>query len=118
MRALEPTTSGYAVNSADSVRLFYELYEPAGHTAPALLLVPPFQIVHSRMWKMQIPFLAEHFRTLLYDPRGNGKSDRPADAYSIDALVGDALAVLDATGTERCGLVTVSSGSQTCLYLA
>ena len=41
---------------------------------------------------MQVPFLARDDRTVLYDPRGNGRSDRPAADYGIDALVGDALA--------------------------
>ena len=113
MRARQPDSSGYAVNNG--VRLYYEV---AGEGAQALLFVPPYQIVHSRMWKMQVPFLAHHFRTIVYDPRGNGKSDRPETDYGIDSLVGDAIAVLDDLGVERCGLVTISAGTQTCLHLA
>ncbi len=112
MRARQPDQAGYAVNSG--VRLYYEV---AGDGERALLFVPPYQIAHSRLWKMQVPFLAHHYRTIVYDPRGNGKSDRPATDYGIDALVGDALAVLDHLGVERCGLVTVSAGTQTCLHL-
>jgi len=37
--------------------------------------------------------------------------DRPETDYGIDSLVGDAIAVLDDLGVERCGLVTVSSGA-------
>lgn len=113
MRARQPDQAGYAVNNG--VRLYYEV---AGDGEQALLFVPAFQIAHSRAWKMQVPVLAHHYRTIVYDPRGNGKSDRPATDYGIDALVGDALAVLDHLGVERCGLVTVSAGTQTCLHLA
>jgi pimeloyl-ACP methyl ester carboxylesterase len=113
VRARQPDESGYAVNNG--VRLYYEV---GGAGEPVLLLVPPYQIAHCRMWKMQVPFLARHFRTVAYDPRGNGRSDWPATDHGTDALVGDALAVLDDAGTERCGLVTVSNGALTCLRLA
>ncbi len=43
-----------------------------------LLLLPPWAIVHSRFWKLQVPYLARHFRVITFDPRGNGASDRPA----------------------------------------
>ena len=44
------------------------------------------------------------------DPRGNGRSDRPrhAAAYSRAAHVRDVLAVLDATGTDRAMIVSIS----------
>src|SRR5262249_18572598 len=66
--------------------------------------------VHSRHWKMQIPYLARHCRVVTFDGRGNGRSDRPegAEAYAVPELAADALAVLDKTATERCVLAGVS----------
>ena len=68
-----------------------------------MLLLPTWSIVHSRHWKMQIPYLARHCRVLTFDGRGNGRSDRPPepDAYREEEFAADALAVMDATGTER-----------------
>ena len=45
--------------------------------------MPTWSIIHSRHWKMQIPYLARHCRVLTFDGRGNGRSDRPSepDAY-------------------------------------
>jgi pimeloyl-ACP methyl ester carboxylesterase/predicted glycosyltransferase len=55
-----------------------------------------------------------------FDPRGNGRSDRPRDpaAYGEHEYAADALAVLDATETEQAVLVTLSLGAQRSLVLA
>jgi pimeloyl-ACP methyl ester carboxylesterase len=104
-RARYPDAEGYA--ERDGVRIFWERY---GDGEPAVLLLPTWSIVHSRSWKMQIPYLARHFRVVTFDGRGNGRSDRPAgaEANSTDEFAADALAVLDATGTKRATLVGVS----------
>ena len=114
-RARYPDQEGYV--ERDGVRVFYEVY---GEGEPTVMFVPPWALVHSRCWKMQIPYFARHCRVLTFDPRGNGKSDRPRDseAYTEHEYAADALAVLDATDTERAVLVTLSLGAQRCLVLA
>jgi pimeloyl-ACP methyl ester carboxylesterase len=64
----------------------------------------------SRFWRLQIPYLARHFRVIAIDPRGNGRSDRPArrEAYSRAAHVRDVVAVLDAVGTETAMMISAS----------
>ena len=71
-RARYPDDEGFV--ERDGVRLFYEVY---GHGEPTVLLLPTWSIVHSRHWKMQIPYLARHCRVVAFDGRGNGRSDRP-----------------------------------------
>jgi len=107
MRARLPDESGYVVNSG--VRIHYEVH---GTGQPALLLLPTWAIVDSRHWKMQIPFLARNYRVITFDPRGNGRSDRPRDpaAYADTAFASDIRAVLDATGTERAVLGAFCTG--------
>ena len=75
-----------------------------------MLLLPTWSIVHSRHWKMQIPYLSHHFRVLTFDGRGNGRSDRPISDYDEVDIAADALAVMDATGTDRAALVSLSMG--------
>jgi pimeloyl-ACP methyl ester carboxylesterase/predicted glycosyltransferase len=108
-RARYPDTEGYV--ERDGVRTFYEVY---GEGEPSILLLPTWSILHSRIWKMQISYLARHFRVLTFDGRGNGKSDRPAEpeAYAASEFADDALAVLDATETERALLVSLSRGAE------
>ena len=69
---------------------------------------------------MQIPYLARHCRVLTFDGRGNGRSDRPQEpaAYHEREFAADALAVMDATGTDRAVLVSLSLGAQRALLLA
>ena len=107
-RAREPDAAGYA--ERDGVRLFWERY---GDGEPTVFLLPTWSIVHSRHWKAQIPYLARHYRVLTADGRGNGRSDRPAGAasYTEGQFAADALAVMDATATERAVLVALSCGA-------
>ncbi len=114
-RARYPDAEGYL--ERDGVRVFWELYGEGDQT---ILLLPTWSIVHSRFWKMQIPYLARHCRVLTFDPRGNGRSDRPRDgaAYSEWEFAADALAVLDATQTARAVLVSLSLGAHRALILA
>jgi pimeloyl-ACP methyl ester carboxylesterase/UDP:flavonoid glycosyltransferase YjiC (YdhE family) len=98
------------------VKISFEVF---GHAEPTLLLLPTWTIIHARSWKMQVPFLAEHHRVVTYDGPGNGRSDRPQtpDAYSQEAQVAHALAVLDATGTERAVLISLSRAANWALEL-
>ena len=62
------------VVTRDSVNLAYEIY---GDGPDTMLFIPPWSIVHSRIYKAQLPYFSERFRCIAYDGRGNGKSDRP-----------------------------------------
>ena len=97
-RARYPDAEGFA--ERDGQRLFYEVYGDGGET---VFLTPTWSLVHSRHWKMQIPYFARHFRVLTMDGLGNGRSDRCHDPrrYDPDQFARDCLAVMDATSTER-----------------
>jgi pimeloyl-ACP methyl ester carboxylesterase/predicted glycosyltransferase len=114
-RARYPDTAAYL--ERNGVRLYYEVY---GSGEPTIFLLPTWSIIHSRHWKMQIPYLARHCRVITFDGRGNGRSDRPADAdaYGETEFAADALAVMDATGTGRATIVSLSVGAQRALILA
>ena len=114
-RARYPDADGFV--ERDGVKIFYEVY---GDGKATILLLPPWSIVHSRGWKMQIPYLARHYRVITFDPRGNGRSDRPIgpNAYDEREFAADAVAVLDATGSDRAVIVGFSLGAQRSLLLA
>jgi pimeloyl-ACP methyl ester carboxylesterase len=114
MKARYPDCDGIIVR--DGVKIRYERY---GQGWPAILLLPTWSLVHSRHWKMQVPYLARHFTVVCFDGRGSGGSGRPADpeAYSDVAFASDALAVMDAAGIESAVLVSVSRGALWALQL-
>jgi len=115
MRARYPDQEGYV--ERDGVKIFYEVF---GTGEPTVLFLPTWSVVHSRIWKAQIPYLARHCRVITFDGRGNGRSSRPAsvDAYSDREFAADALAVMDATATQQAVVVSLSCGTFWSLLLA
>jgi pimeloyl-ACP methyl ester carboxylesterase len=115
MRAKLPNGDGLVTR--DGVKLAYEIYGDAPDT---MLFIPPWSIVHSRIYKAQLPYFSERFRCITYDGRGNGNSDRPEDiaAYTLDNYLADALAVMDALDVGQAILVGLSFGGLLASVLA
>jgi pimeloyl-ACP methyl ester carboxylesterase/predicted glycosyltransferase len=115
MRARYPDTEGFV--ERNGAKIFYEVYDNEG---PTILLAQSWQTCHSRSWKMQIPYLARHFRVVTYDPIGNGRSDRIHDAgrYKATEVMADAIAVLDVTDTRSCVTSGLSYGGGLVTMLA
>jgi pimeloyl-ACP methyl ester carboxylesterase/predicted glycosyltransferase len=113
-RARYPDQEGFV--ERDGVRTFYEAY---GEGEKTILLLPTWSLLHSRVWKAQIPYLSRHFRVVTFDGRGNGRSDRPSEpeAYAEPEFAADALAVMDATGTQQAVLVSLSRGAERSLHI-
>jgi pimeloyl-ACP methyl ester carboxylesterase len=81
-------------------------YEVTGEGTPVVLLhgFPD----SGRLWRHQVPVLAAAgYQVVVPDLRGAGGSDKPVevDAYSIAALAGDVLGLLDHLGLERAHVV-------------
>jgi pimeloyl-ACP methyl ester carboxylesterase/predicted glycosyltransferase len=115
VRARYPEAEGYAEH--DGVKIAYEVF---GSGPKTILLLPTWAMVHSHHWKFQVPYLSRYARVVTFDPRGNGRSDRPTDpaAHVPAAQAGDALAVMDAAGVDRAFVVAVSIGTGPALVLA
>jgi pimeloyl-ACP methyl ester carboxylesterase/predicted glycosyltransferase len=113
--ARTPDADGYL--ESQGVKIHYEVYGDGG---PTILLLPTWTLVHKRLWKAQVPYLARHFRVVVYDGPGNGRSGRPVtpEPYGQAEQVAYALAVLDATGTDRAVVVGLSKAANWALQLA
>jgi len=64
----------------------------------------------SGMWFLQFPSLSRHFRTIVFDNRGVGKTDKPDEAYSVSLMASDAVGLLGALGIQKTHVVGVSLG--------
>ena len=62
--------------------------------------------------------LAATFDLLGYDQRGLGRSDKPADAYSMADYGQDAAGLLDAVAWDRCAVLGISFGGMVAQELA
>jgi pimeloyl-ACP methyl ester carboxylesterase len=84
-------------------RVELHVHESGAQGAPILVLLHGFpELGYS--WRHQIPVLAgAGYHVLVPDLRGFGLSDAPAEleAYAIDALARDVLALLDDAGADR-----------------
>jgi 3-oxoadipate enol-lactonase len=64
----------------------------------------------AHMWQRTRPLLSEHYRTIVFDNRGVGRSDSPAGPYAIPLMASDAAAVLDAAEAGNAHVFGVSMG--------
>jgi pimeloyl-ACP methyl ester carboxylesterase len=107
-RARYPDDTGFI--QRDGVSVFWERYGAGEQT---ILFLPTWEIVPSRVWKCQIPYLACHFRVVTFDPRGHGRSHRPSHvgAYDRRQFGDDAIAVMDAVGVDQAVVVSWCHGA-------
>jgi pimeloyl-ACP methyl ester carboxylesterase len=71
-----------------------------------------------RAWYRLLPHITAAAECISFDNRGTGGSDAVSGLLSMDDLVGDALAVLDASGHERAHVLGVSMGGMIAQHLA
>lgn len=62
------------------------------------------------MWFRSIPVISQHYRAIVFDNRGIGRSDSPQGPYPIEEMASDAKAVLDAAGVDKAHVLGVSMG--------
>ena len=91
----------------DGVKIHYEVHGKG----PTILLSHGYSST-SRMWDGQVAALKDRYQVVVWDMRGHGDSDYPADPskYSEALTVGDMAALLDAVGANRAIIAGLSLG--------
>jgi pimeloyl-ACP methyl ester carboxylesterase len=91
----------------DGVRIHYEVHGKG----PTILLSHGYSST-CRMWDGQVAALRDRYQVLVWDFRGHGESDYPADPalYSEALTVGDMTALLDKVGARQAIVAGLSLG--------
>jgi pimeloyl-ACP methyl ester carboxylesterase len=76
---------------------------------------PPLVLVHGwpenwSPWRLVMAALARDFQVVAPDQRGIGLTDKPPDGSDTGSLAGDLVALMDALGQERFGVVGHDTG--------
>jgi pimeloyl-ACP methyl ester carboxylesterase len=82
-------------------------YQVSGDGPLDLLFVTGWLTQLEQLWEARLPTFG---RLILYDSRGTGLSERVLEKYTLEQEARDALAVLDAAGSERAALITYAQG--------
>lgn len=98
-------------------------YQVAGEGPLDVLFLPGWISQIEQLWESAalrrfLERLSMFGRLILFDRRGTGLSDRIVEGQSLDADVQDALAVLDAAGSERAALFAYGVGGTVAARLA
>ncbi|MFJ4290558.1 3-oxoadipate enol-lactonase [Cupriavidus sp. NPDC089707] len=96
-------------------RLFYTVDGP--ESAPAIVFSNSLGTDHT-MWAPQAATLAGRFRVVRYDTRGHGLSTAPGDAFTVEQLGQDVIAILDALGIGQAVFCGLSMGGLTGMWLS
>jgi class 3 adenylate cyclase/pimeloyl-ACP methyl ester carboxylesterase len=90
-------------------------YQVIGEGGLDLLFLTGWITQIEQLWEAQanrrfLERLASFGRLIMFDSRGTGLSDRIHETYTVEREAQDALAVLDAAGSERAALFTYAQG--------
>ena len=90
----------------NGIRIWYAVF---GVGEPVVLLHGG--LGNSNYWGNQVPELARHYRVIVMDSRGHGRSTRNALPYSYDLMASDVLGLLDYLHIGKAAIVGWSDGA-------
>lgn len=98
---------------ASDVRLYYEDFGEG----PSVVFTAAGSLTH-KMWEGQVAALADQYRTVTYDWRGTGASDKPRTGYTPDRLASDLCELVERLDLAPAVLVGHGIGSHITLIAA
>jgi pimeloyl-ACP methyl ester carboxylesterase len=97
----------------NGVRIWYAVF---GAGEPVLFLHGG--LVNANYWGDQVPVLARHYRVIVMDSRGHGRSSRDARPIAYDLMASDVLLLLDYLHIEKTAIIGWSDGAIVGLEIA
>ena len=100
----ETKDSGYA--PVNGIKIWYAEF---GQGEPVILLHGG--LANSNYWGNQVPVLAKHYRVIVMDSRGHGRSTRDEQPYGYDLMASDVIALMDYLKIQKAAIVGWSDGA-------
>jgi pimeloyl-ACP methyl ester carboxylesterase len=91
--------------TVNNINLYYEQHG----SGDDLVLIGGLTSDH-QVWKSTLRHFSKHFRVLIFDNRGAGKSDAPNYPYTTEMMAQDTLQLMDALSISRAHVVGHSMG--------
>jgi pimeloyl-ACP methyl ester carboxylesterase len=95
-----------------------EIYYEVQGGGPQTLLLIHGATIHSGVFYEQAPELARHFRTVLFDNRGAGRTDQPDEPYSMRQMADDTARLMNVLQIRQAAVLGVSMGGMIAQELA
>jgi len=89
----------------NDIKMYYAIYGQGD-----LLIVLHGGLAHSDVWGNQLPELSKHFKVIVADSRGHGRSTRSAQPYSYGLMASDVIALMDYLKIDKAALLGWSDG--------
>lgn len=96
------------------IELYYEFYSKPGET----VLFANGVLADTTSWAGQLHAFTKKYSVVLFDFRGQGRSDKPDEPYSMEGHAADAIGLLEALGIQRVHWVGVSYGGEIGMLVA
>ncbi len=97
----------------NGVKLYYKTY---GEGDPVILIGGLGSQLQS--WATQVPIYSKHFKVVVFDNRGSGKSDKPETRYSTEDMAHDTALLMNELGIGSAHVVGKSMGGMIGQWLA
>jgi pimeloyl-ACP methyl ester carboxylesterase len=100
----KPAASGYA--PVNGIRIWYAVF---GRGSPVVLLHGG--LANADYWGNQVRALERHYRVIVMDSRGHGRSTRNAQPFGYDLMASDVLGLMDHLKIRNAAIVGWSDGA-------
>jgi pimeloyl-ACP methyl ester carboxylesterase len=101
-----PTAAQSGLAPVNGIKLWYAEF---GQGAPVILLHGG--LANSDYWGLLVRALAPHYRVIVVDSRGHGRSSRDARPYGYDLMADDVVGLMDYLKIDKAALVGWSDGA-------
>jgi 3-oxoadipate enol-lactonase len=97
----------------NGINIYYEVH---GQGEPLVLTMGSFG--PHQGWYFQTRVFKKHYKVIVFDNRGIGKTDKPLEPYSIATMAEDTIGLMDHLGIDRAHVLGMSLGGAVAQQIA